>query len=221
MLTFSSPFQNTNMISKQDFEAARQRDGSAADDRPEFVEDALSPDEKLGYGKELPLVGESYDEYPQGNEVLFPQNAEFVEELLNHDLVNSFDDAAAEIKGGKADVLEQAADLFDVDANDVFGGQRRGASDDTELERGEIRLFGETLDVDCFRDPIHQDSRLLSHLYVELGMSVEEIATYLQANSQGVSIDEHKVRRGLIDVGLVEGTRSGERTYVGSGNPVQ
>ncbi|KPN29980.1 hypothetical protein SY89_00700 [Halolamina pelagica] len=52
-------------------EEARDRDGSAAEDRPEAISEALEGAE-LGYGDGEPLVGDTYDGYPNREELSNP-----------------------------------------------------------------------------------------------------------------------------------------------------
>ncbi len=85
------------MTEKIDFEAARERDGSAADERSDRIEELLNSD-TLGFESGDALAAESYQAYPSSRaELSAPGYGEFLESLLGHHLVTDWDDAIDEI----------------------------------------------------------------------------------------------------------------------------
>jgi len=97
----------------------RQRDGDKAEDRNIKTVIDLP---QLGYNEGEPLVGDSYDGYPNREELANPEYKETLRELAEHPRIGGADDLTAELTGISApDMLadwvgdvEAALELFEV-----------------------------------------------------------------------------------------------------------
>lgn len=196
-------------LSVKEWEDARQRGGDARENRPKTVDDALEPSEELGRGNGLPLVGDSYDDYPSVHELTLPTSREFVTELVDHDKVTTLRDAVTELCGD-ADgptgqdyrrALTKAFDLFGIDRDEHLAG---GSFDVPDVEGDSDRLDLFTTSVPRDIPNPAENPLVVGHLYAVAGLSVGEITTYLGEELEG-GANRGNVRQTLIDVGLLEG----------------
>jgi len=189
-------------------EAARDRDGAAAEDRPEGITDALES-EQLGYGEGEPLVGESYESYPSRAELSNPSQGEFLRDILSHPLVDGLDTAVEELTGvGDTPTLrkwlstvEAAADAhgLDTDTLTAKGGDQGGEDTLTSL-----------LGYEPPTDVVHRNNPVLITELYTLGLSVAEVADTLEPKVEG-SVREDYVRDTLKTVGLLKGATREEQ----------
>jgi len=191
-------------------EAARDRDGAAAEDRPEGITDALES-EQLGYGEGEPLVGESYESYPSRAELSNPDRGEFLRDLLAHPLVDGLDTAVEELTGaGDTPTLRKwlstveaatEAHSLDVDTLTDKGG-----------DQGDGDRLTSLLGYEPPTDVVHRNNPVLIATLYTLGLSAAEVADTLEPKVEG-SVSEGHVRDTLKTVGLLEGrTREEQQT---------
>ncbi|WP_248895630.1 hypothetical protein [Haloplanus halobius] len=191
-------------------EAARERGGAAAEDRPESITEAVERAE-LGYGDGEPLVGESYQDYPSREELSNPDRGEFLRDLLAHPLVDGLDTAVEEMTGaGDSPTLRKwlstveaasEAHSLDVDTLTAKGGDQGGGDTLTSL-----------LGYEPPADVVHRDNPVLVAELYTLGLSVAEIADTLTPRVEG-SVSEGHVRDILKTAGLLKGrTRDEQQT---------
>lgn len=185
-------------------EACRQRDGAAADDRPDSIGDALETPQ-LGYGEGDPLVAESYDSYPSKAELSNPSQGDFLRRLLSHNKVSSLSDAVAELTGGRdrghlsdwLATLEAATEVNDLETDNLLaeGSADEGGDDPLTVILG----YKPPANVVSVENPL-----VVAELY-QAGLSTVEISELLDGQ-------EGEVRDTLISVGLLEGkTRAEQR----------
>lgn len=201
-------------ISSDKLLRARKRDGRPSNDRPQYVEDALTMDRRVGFKEGAPLVehptgadtalrlgedvSEAYDHYRRGEELLKPQAHDFLQSLFDAPEIRSFEDAAAELNTDTSTV-ETAARLHglnpperDEDATEEDGG---GNS---------IRLpSGERIPIEVLSEPLWTDKLVIAQLFSD-GMGVREIARYL-SDETGSKITPSDVREGARECGILEG----------------
>jgi hypothetical protein len=186
------------MYDQETFEDARARDGDAAEDRDDSVDELLEW-EQLGRNVGDPLAADDYSRYPsQREELSGPKWRELLRDLFAHPLVRGYGDAVEEL-GGNGDThmrrkwsktLQNAADAASLDAGELFD---RGDPNDVGGPQNALTA----LTSDLSRHVVREDNPLcLAYLYVEQGLSAEEIATVFET-------DESAVRRTLHRVGLV------------------
>jgi len=192
------------MYDETTVEAARDRDGDAADERPDKVDDILNW-KQLGYEVGEPLAAESYERYPDSAEGLSaPKWSELVERLFRSPAVNGYDEAVEELTAATGDriivrrwreALQDAADAADMDAGSMFA-----EGDGSGCGGPEAALTALTDDLS--RHIVAEDNPLcLAFLYAEKGLSVGEI-------TEVFGTDDSNVRRRLHDLGLVENRES-------------
>jgi hypothetical protein len=189
-------------------EAARDRGGAAAEDRPKAITEAVERAE-LGYGEGEPLVGESYADYPSRAELSNPDRGEFVRDLLAHPLVDGLDTAVEELTGaGDSPTLRKwlstveaatEAHSLDVDTLTAKGGDQGGEDRLTSL-----------LGYEPPADVVHRDNPVLVAELYRIGLSVSEVADTLEPKVEG-SVTEGHVRDTLKTVGLLEGRTRDEQ----------
>jgi hypothetical protein len=164
-----------------------ENDGSGVSNRPEYVEDALSHDTKVGYREGKPVVeppsdvdtdlklgddvGPLYDHYIRGDNLLLPESGGFLRELFDSNHIESVDHAASELNTDTETVLKAA---------ELHGIEIPVESQDSEVSEKDMQLklpSGETIPF----DPLHPLplSQLLSD-----GLSIEEISLYLSEQSR-------------------------------------
>lgn len=184
--------------------------GSAAEDRPDYVDEALAAKVRVGRGFGKPVVappggrdsdlhlGDSgdYSHYLDRDEIIRPGDdvKAFLSDLF--DAVNSISDASDETNIPE-DRLETAADLHGIDTPD--GGE--GASTDTQVDAVELPS-GEQIPPSILDEPVHGDKVVLSAL-ASMGMSTDEITRYLA--EQGFDADTHSVRQECRRHNLLDG----------------
>ncbi|WP_144050381.1 hypothetical protein [Halorubrum persicum] len=190
-------------IDTETVEEARQRGGNAADDRPSRIDNTLVSD-TIGFGSGDPLVGSSYNDYPDREDLANPSQGEFLETLFSHELVGSYADAVKEMTGARTegmmrswlDSLESAAELHGLSSEDLFADSRE------ELDRE--GLVSEVLGYEIDGSMLDSNNVLLfSSLYL-VGCSTEEIAELLE-------IRETDVKDRLKSVGLLNGRTTDEQ----------
>lgn len=201
-------------INSDEWETARQRGGDAAENRPKAVDDALEPSEELGRGNGLPLVGDSYDDYPSVHELTLPTSREFVESLVEAEQVTSLRDAVKELCGDANSptgeqyrrALTKAFELFDVDTDEHLSGGSFDIPNPDDSD--ELDLFTVSVPRDI-PNPA-ENPLVVGHLYAVAGLSVSEIAKYL-GDELGEAVYGRTVRQTLVDVGLLEGQTTAEQ----------
>lgn len=193
---------------------ARERDGEGADDRPEYVEEALTPDKRVGYRDGLPLVeppegletndtrlgddvGPLYEHYRRGDDLLLPEAGGFLRRLFKSEHVESIADVAEELNTER-ETVEKAANLHGIDV------PTEGDADDGTETVEELELpSGERVPLALLSDPTHRDKLVLAQL-LSVGMSVEEIARYLSKELDD-RVTPAEVREAAQDASLLSG----------------
>lgn len=191
-------------LSVEAIDEFRAREGGAANDRPEYVSKALSLDKELGYHHGLPLIdppggeqtvslGEQadYSHYPEN--ILVPTSGDFLEELAEHPLVGNADDMSKELDENVTTV-EKALDLFDINVTPQT----------TATEDKGLRLpSGETIPYSYLPENHPWSDPRVLHQLVQDGLSIEEIARYLNEQSDDNRITSDAVRQACIDARLL------------------
>nr|WP_155821710.1 hypothetical protein [Haloferax sp. BAB-2207] len=177
-----------------DFSDAKQRKGDAADERPNSVEVMLENSETLGYRNGEPLAEgvESYDAYPQSREEWFmPETGAVLQSIAESKTVYDMLDMADEL--GTTAYKETGTSALE-DALDLHGISIEGTVPESEKETP-LRLpdaEGGTITVP--REA--PDWPTAYHMYVTLGMSVDEMATLLD-------VSYNEVYSTMSDYGMV------------------
>jgi len=197
-------------LDTETIEAAQQRDGQAADDRGDEVDELLNTN-TLGYRDGDNLVGDSYEIYPDNKADLTNPNGmkEFLESLFSHNLVTSYDEAITELTAGTADIhrrnwkesLKNATRIFDINAEELF--QETNDDDNDEDTLTALLEYEVADDV--------ADDLLIAELYVEAALSASEIADVLETK------EKHVMDR-LKHVNLVNGKTTQEQKESFSAN---
>jgi len=189
-----------NLLERETVESCRERNGRRKEERASRIDDALLRP-KLGHRTGQPIVdGYDYPEYPSREDLSQPIWRGFLCSLFSHYLVDSYEDAAAEMTNA-ADLAEQkwvsaletASDLFSIDADALFG--EGNAPDEDRL--AEILGKKPADAVISARNPL-----LVGEMY-RLGMSVREITDVLADEVDTVT--EEIVSDSLKRCGLIEG----------------
>jgi len=193
-----------------DIQNARQRDGESAENRPEHVDEILNRP-RLGFGESDPLVGDSYDEYPeQSDDLTTPEARQFVTELFASPLVSNVRDAVEETTPATGDsqivqrwceAFERATELFDVETPEDTEGD-----DDSDEHTADSRLAELAGDYpEDMRNP--SNPLVVSNLYAGRGLSVEEIVEVFSDDSD-TRVKPERVRGVLRSTGLIRATES-------------
>ncbi|PAU83524.1 hypothetical protein CK500_08380 [Halorubrum salipaludis] len=190
-----------------DIENARQRNGDAAEDRSDRIDEILNRP-RLGYKESDPLVGDNYDEYPeQPDDLTTPEAREFVTDLFGHDLVSSIDDAIAETTPATGDrmIVREWREAFEKSIQ-LFSGESPDNDDEREQRLTDERLTELT---DDYPDDMVTPTNplVVSNLYAGLGLSADEIADVFSDDSNQ-RVKPEQVRRVLRNVGLIEATEN-------------
>lgn len=192
-------------------EAAQERGGGPAEDRPEGVDDTLNRPE-LGRGEGNPLVADTYRTYPDAPEQLAnPKWGTLVQDLLAHPLVGGYEDGVAELTGANdtssrkrwRDALEDAADTFGLKAGELFDQGREDREGGREDRLTALLGYEPPADVVGADNPV-----LVGELYLA-GLSVAEVCEVLGDHCEGVR--EGQVRDALRTVGFLEGATRDEQ----------
>jgi len=178
----------------------RQRDGDKAEDRDAI--DGLDRGQ-LGHSEGEPLVGDSYDEYPNREELGDPSNKELLRKLSEHDLVGGSDDMVAELTGiSVPDMLskwladlEAALDLFEIQITPA-----------TEPEP----VLESILGYEPAGGVVDSHNPLITVELYERGLSVSEIIEIYSLEGL-TSVDKSQVRDSLKNVGLLDGSTTAEQ----------
>lgn len=203
-------------VTKDDWQEARERDGDAKEELPQAVREAFEESEEVGLNRGLPLIGDSYDDYPTLDDVVLPESRSFVESLISHEKVHSIEDAVQEVSGGTSadrwrEALQNAIDAFGIDTDGELGG-----FDVPEVDRTTEGIDGFTT---TFPDDLPNPEThplIVSHFYL-LGLSVSMISEHLQSETGASVVSERDVWQTLVDCGLVRGTTSETRQRRESG----
>ncbi|WP_152421809.1 hypothetical protein [Halorubrum saccharovorum] len=189
-------------ISKDVVAQCRDRGGDRLEDRDDRIGNTLVED-TLGYQEGSCLVGESYSQYPDREDLANPQHGSFLRELLSHELVGSWSDAVKELTGARTegmlrkwiDSLERASELHGLESQELFANAR----EPPETRKVISEILGYKIP-----DSIVETNNvlLLSALYVE-GLSISEISDVLET-------DETSVSDTLKSVGLLAGATTDE-----------
>ncbi|MFB6074915.1 MAG: hypothetical protein ABEJ89_07880 [Haloarculaceae archaeon] len=208
----------TMQIDAETIRECRERDGAAKSDRRAEIDDRLAPEEELGYGEGLPLVGDDYADYPsEPSELALPEWREFIHELASSRFVGGYDDMVEELTPSSStptlrewlEAVERACDLFDVDTSEAFEGDGNAESDESDGD-DDLDLVTTTVPSDLANDA-ETNPLVVGHLYA-LGLSVEEIAEFVrQELGRDTAVDSRQVRDTLKAVGLLEGRTRDER----------
>lgn len=184
---------------------ARQRDGDPAEDRPDRVDELLNADQ-LGYGEGDPLAAHSYADYPDdATQLSAPKWRSFVESLLSNAVVNSYDDAVAEVTPAADQItrkkwreaIQNAARAAELDVGELFDYGDDGEQDATE---DALAALTESWPDDAVRS---DNPLVVADLY-ESGLSTAEIAGLFECS-------EDRVRGVLRQCGLLEVTENERR----------
>jgi|GEM_PF-1563910 len=186
---------------------AAERDGAPADDRPQYVDEALKAERRVGWREGKPLVPhpsdaddvklgddltEAYEHYPRFDDLLLPSAADFLQRLSN--AVGSVEEAAEETNTDKATVRK----AFDLHGVEPSGDGVEESTSDPDV----VRLpSGEELPVDALSDEPWTDKLLLAQLLSD-GMGVGEIALYLSRELR-TQVTESDVREACRDNSLI------------------
>lgn len=194
---------------RETVEACRSRGGAAAEDRPEAISEALES-ETVGWQDGEPLVGDSYADYPDREQLSNPDSGEFLRDLLSHPLVDGLDTAVEELTGA-GDSLTLRKWLSTVGS----ATEAHGLDVDTLTEKGGDKEGEDTLTALLGYEPptdmVHRDNHLLVAELYTLGLSVSEVADTLEPKVEG-DVREGQVRDSLKTVSLLEGrTRDEQR----------
>jgi len=184
-------------------EAARNRDGAPAEDRPERIADALGGP-TVGRGEGDPLAAENYARYPDADNpesLSNPKWSPLLRSLLDHSAVTDFEDAANELAGAEGgpnleqwtEAIRRAASALQIDPpfDDGDGGDDARDTLTTVLGHPVPDNAEPT-------NPI-----LVAECYVA-GLSVSEAATVLSEYTDR-DIQPMKVRDILKQVDLLPG----------------
>ncbi|WP_313691453.1 hypothetical protein [Halorarum halobium] len=198
-------------LSSRSIMECRERDGAAADDRPEYVEDALQQRRRVGWRSGKPLVqhpegvdedlvlgedvSEAYSHYVRGSDLYLPEAGEFLAKLF--DAVDSVEDAAEELNSDGSTV-RKAADLHGLEIPEGGESADEGTEDKIKLPSGECI----PLEVCC--RPVHSDPRVLTQLLATEGMGVEEAARWF-SETVGEQVSPQDVREAAQDCNLLRG----------------
>lgn len=188
-----------------DIESARQRDGDAAEDRSDRIDEILNRP-RLGHGESDPLVGDDYSQYPETPDDLTTVEArQFVVGLFEHDKVNSVRDAVEETTPATGDsqivqkwrdAFERATELFEVETPDGDD-----APDENDADSRLAELAGDY--PEDMREPSNE--LVVSALYGGFGLSTEEIAEVFSDDSD-TRVKASQIRRVLRSAGLITAT---------------
>lgn len=187
-----------------DVHNARERDGNRAENRSERVDELLNAD-RLGYGEGDPLAADSYENYPdEPAQLSAPKWRDWVEALLSHNRVNSYDDAVAEATPSTDQVsvkkwreaIQNAANAAQLDAADLFNRDGDGERDTSE---DALTVLTEAWPDDAVRS---DNPLVVANLYAGRGLSTAEVAGLFDCS-------EDHVRGVLRQCGLLEAAENG------------
>nr|WP_155821828.1 hypothetical protein [Haloferax sp. BAB-2207] len=176
-------------------EEARKRGGEASEQRPDAVASLLEETETLGYQQGEPLGNvDSYDAYPAEPEEFYqPQTGSLLQSVADSDAVHDLIDLGEELdmlvykEGAGTTTLESAVDLHGISLPaSVPDAEKRDSY--VEVPDGE----GGTLSI-AKEAP---DWPTAYHLYVTLGLSVDEICKVM-------GLEYNEVYSPLSDYGMV------------------
>ncbi|MDL0120382.1 hypothetical protein PNQ29_11695 [Halobacterium salinarum] len=192
-----------------DIQNARRRDGDAAEDRSERVDEILNRP-RLGYeeGDPLPESFKDYGGYPeQPNDLTTPDARQFVTELFASPLVTSIDDAIEETTpvANNRLIRREWREAFHR-AVELFGGESLDGDDERDENDADSRLAELTGD---YPDDMVTPSNplVVSALYAGHGLSSEEITEVFSDDSDR-QVESDEIRATLRNAGLITATES-------------
>ncbi|RKS82835.1 hypothetical protein BDK61_2157 [Haloarcula quadrata] len=183
-------------------ENCRERDGRADTEREAEIDEIIQTAE-LGRGEGEPLAADTYADYPQREELTDPQQKDFLESLLSHELINSIGDAAEEcaenptVKQRWNLTLRKAIETYELNLDNYFGDYPEKVN---RLES----LLGFMPSDDMIAP---SNALVVSELYVA-GLSVAEITDVL---SDHTVADTQTVEDTLKRCGLISGATAEEQ----------
>lgn len=176
------------------FRRAYARDGAAADERPEKVDNAMNPRQMVGFEQEEPLLDKDYDDYYRNDSLLFPRASDDLAALAEHELIADVEDMASEL-GSRDDKVEKALEIHDI--------EEPNGRDVTDTDRLHELVPDVPERLVTTQSPI-----LVMHLYV-MGLSVGEISDVLsETMPDHKSISPSTVTQCLIDAHVLPGETS-------------
>lgn len=186
------------MIDSNALRRAWSRDGAAADDRPEEVDEIMADRETVGYEEGLPLLSCKYDDYMTGDSLLRPAARDALETLAEHDLVADVEDMAHELHS-PTETVKKALELHGIEEPSGF---------DVSLDTDRLHAL-----VDCPDRMKNPDNPLVvATLYVEKGLSVSEVRDVLDEGADdNTAVTERAVKQTLVDARVIDGQTSEQR----------
>jgi len=195
-------------LNETNAQKCRQRAGSAAEDRDSRIDDVLDRD-KLGHNDGQPLAADSYDEYPDYQDLASPEYKDMLTCLSKHDAVGNASDIVSEFCGAShtplledwLEAVEKALQLFSIDITEA-----------TEQKD----LLSEVLGYEPANVLVENASPMLvAELYI-CGLSTSEIEDVFESTE--THITERQVRDKLREIGLLGGKTQAEQTEDGREN---
>jgi len=189
-------------LNETNVQKCRQRAGSAAEDRDSRIDDVLDRD-KLGHNDGQPLAADSYDEYPDYQDLASPEYKDMLTCLSKHDAVGNASDIVSEFCGAShtplledwLEAVEKALQLFSIDITEA-----------TEQKD----LLSEVLGYEPANVLVENAAPMLvAELYI-LGLRTSEIEDVFENADTHVS--EPDVRDKLKTVGLLAGKTRQEKS---------
>ena len=169
-------------------EQARNRGGDARTDRPEAVDELLQEAEQLGYENGQPLGNvDEYDQYPDSKEEYYwPEAGPLLASVVDSEPVRDVNDLSEELDFS-ATILADMCKFHNISIPRESDYEPSPHKDVPDGEGGTTSIntnqFSESFPV-------------AYHLYVTLGMGVEELSTFLDRDSHDVR--KHLNRHNLI-----------------------
>jgi len=195
-------------LNETNVQKCRQRAGSAANDRPDSIDDVLDRD-KLGYNDGQPLAADSYDEYPNYQDLASPEYEDMLTCLAKHDRVSNASDIVSEFCGAShtplledwLQAVEKALDLFSINITE--------ATEQNDLLSEVLNYQPAAVFVE------NASPMLIAELYI-CGLSTSEIEDVFESTE--THITERQVRDKLREIGLLAGKTQSEQTEDGREN---
>ncbi|ADQ67568.1 hypothetical protein GL213_09945 [Halogeometricum borinquense] len=176
------------------------RDGDAAEDRPDAVNEWFEPDEEVGYEVGLPLASVDYDEYPEKDELYDAESGDIIREIAAHPLTNGAIDVAAEL-GVSEETAARVLGIHDAEQRGTHGGTPtvEKTVDGITLPHPDD-ADGIVVRRDQFKGAPHDNGRILEYLYIRCGLGVSEIEEVLDiAENDAVDGRRMLARHRLIE----------------------
>lgn len=172
------------------------RNGGAAEDRPNSVETLVSESETVGFREGEPLSHVGYSSYPRDRESLYlPNTTGILASIIASEKVADQEDLAAELGINSGDMLKDALEFHNFSLPESVDKEPDSHVEVPDGEGGTVRISK----VDTFTDsgePNWRTLRAVYHLYISLGLSVEEIGKVVDA-------DTPDLRRSMRSMGFL------------------